>query len=221
MTIVLRPIFFILLIFCIQSCTEIQKRASKPSKTETEIVINKDSNFLLEKLDWQNDFGLTHNIEIDTIWKKPVKYYFDNPKCSPIAKEFYIGKFRPTDNDSTSELLSLVTTRNNELRPFYRWCLNKTIQVQDGALAEYTGVPARQYIEKYPSEFFEYIDEDKTDKRYNDWTSSISYNGFYDEDDHRKTKEIKYRMTKNIKKNFKSLDLNFEKRISKLVDDCF
>jgi hypothetical protein len=171
--------------------------------------------------DWQRDFGLTHNINLDTIWKKPVKFYVENPSCSPIAKDFYWGKFRPTDNDSTATLLSLITTENNDLRPFYRWCLLKTIQIQDGALGEYTGVPARQYVEKYPNEFFEYMDADTTNSRYTDWTASIAYSGFYDQDDYKKPKEIKARMIQKIKSNCKNIDTTFEKRIAKLVAECF
>ena len=75
-------------------------------------------------------------------------------------------------------MLSLVTTNDNNLRPFYRWCLNKTIQIEDGALAEYTGIPARQYAEKFPKEFFEYMDYDTTKEKYGDWVGSISYSGY-------------------------------------------
>jgi hypothetical protein len=216
-----RLIFFIALAFSLKACRENQQKTSISTQNKTDILVKKDSTYLNDKNDWQSGFGLTHNTELDTIWTKPVKYYFENPKCSQLARDFYSGKFRPTDNDSTKELLSLVTTENIELRPFYRWCLNKTIQIQDGALAEYTGSPARQYVEKYPREFFEYMDIDTTSGKYHDWTSSISYSGFYDEDDYKKPNEIKDRMTKKITKNFKNLDTNFEKRITKLVEDCF
>lgn len=134
---------------------------------------------------------MTHDPEVDSIWGKPVNFYIENPKCSPIAIDFYAGQFRPTDNRTTVALLILVTSTNNHLRPFYRWCLNKTIQIQDGALGEYTGVPARRYAEKFPKEFFQYMDYDTTGNKYADWTNSILYSGFYDEDDYNKPADIR------------------------------
>ena len=214
-------IFYILVVIILQSCSETNNKTTTSTENKTETSQKKDTVLKTDRKDWQSGFGLTHNPELDTIWKKPVKYYLENPKCSSLAKDFYKGKFRPTDNDSTSELLSLVTTDNIELRPFYRWCLNKTIQIRDGALAEYPGIPARKYIEKYPQEFFEYMDSDTTNGKYIDWTSSVSYSGFYDEDDYKNSNEIKSRMTKKIKSNCKNIDSKFEIRIEKLVEDCF
>jgi len=183
-------------------------------------VIVHDTVFYNEN-NWQKGFGLTHNPEIDSIWGKPVKFYIDNPKCSPIAIDFYQGQFCPTDNNTTAALLSLVTTNDNNLRPFYRWCLNKTIQIQDGALAEYTGVPARHYAEKYSKEFFEYMDYDTTGNKYAEWVNAIMYSGFYDEDDYRKPQDIRKRMAHAMKTNCRDCDERLEKRIDKFAAECF
>jgi hypothetical protein len=169
----------------------------------------------------QQGFGLTHDPEVDSIWGKSVKFYINNPKCSPIAIDFYQGQYRPTDNNTTAALLSLVTTNDNELRPFYRWCLNKTIQIQDGALAEYTGVPARQYAEKFPKEFFEYMEYDTTGDKYADWVNAILYSGFYDQDDYKKTQDIRKRMTQTMNGNCKNCSEQLKERIDKFAADCF
>ena len=108
------------------------------------------NNFIENKFDWQEGFGLTHNPEIDSIWGKSVKFYLNNSHCDQTAKDFYFGKYRPKDESETTRLLNLVTTENNSLLPFYRWILNKTILIQDGSLGEFTGVPARSYAEKFP-----------------------------------------------------------------------
>ena len=158
---------------------------------------------------------------VDSIWGKPVKFYIDNPKCSPIAIDFYRGQFRPSDNSTTAALLQLVTTDNNQLRPFYRWCLNKTIQIQDGALGEYTGVPARQYAEKFPKEFFKYMDYDTTGHKYLDWVNSILYSGFYDKEEYKKTASIRHRMTSLMIQNCKPCNDSLLIRIHKLAKDCF
>lgn len=196
-------------------------RQSKTDDISTDTIIKRDTVFYNNGDNWQDGFGLTHDPDKDSIWSKPVKFYIDNPKCSPIAIDFYTGQFQPTDNNTTAALLKLATTDDNNLRPFYRWCLNKTIQIQDGALAEYTGVPARQYAEKFPVEFFEYMDIDTTKERYNDWTNAISYSGFYDVDDYKKPQDIRKRLTQMMKDNCKNCNEQLVKRIDKFAKDCF
>ena len=190
-------------------------------RTSVDSIKNQDTILSTKEINWQASFDLTHNPELDSIWGKPVKFYIENPNCSSTAIDFYFGKFRPMDDTATANLLMLVTTNDNNLRPFYRWCLNKTILIQDGALGEYTGVPARQYAEKFPLEFFEYMDSDTSGDKYLDWTNSIMYSGFYDYEDYKNTKEIRTRFANTMKSNCNNCTGAMEKRIEKFVEDCF
>lgn len=171
--------------------------------------------------DWQSGFGLKHDISIDSIWFKPVKYYFEDPNCDSTAKEFYWGKYRPTDDEKTDKLLNLATTSNKKLRPLYRWILNKTISIQDGALSEHTGIPARKYAEKYPKEFFEYMDIDSTGEKYEDWINSISYSGFYNEENYDKPELVRNNLFKTMYNNCKNCDDLTLQRIKAFAKDCF
>lgn len=190
-------------------------------KVSTDTIIKHDTIYLNYISNWQEGFGLTHDPDEDTIWYKPVSYYIFDKKCSGLARDFYYGELRPSDNGMTEELLKLASTDNNKLRPFYRWCLNKTIQIQDGALAEYTGVPARQYAEKFPVEFFEYMDYDTTGSKYLDWVGAICYSGFYEKDDYKNPKDIRRRMVQAMKANCPNYSKRLNKRIVKLAKDCF
>jgi hypothetical protein len=107
------------------------------------------------------------------------------------------------------------------LRPFYRWILDKTILIQDGALGEYTGVPARKYTEKFPNEFFEFIDSDKTGEVYENWYNSILYSGFYLHDDFDKPEIVRENFAKTMKSNCKNCNETMNKRINKFALDCF
>jgi hypothetical protein len=129
--------------------------------------------------------------------------------------------FRPTDNHTTAALLALATTDDPDLRPFYRWCLTKTIQIQDGALGEMTGVPARRYAEKFPVAFFEYMDRDTTRKTYLDWVNSISYSGFYDQDDYEKPEDVRERLSRVMKSNCVHCGEKLKVRIDSFAADCF
>ena len=217
----MKTVKFIVLFILLTGCNDKQSNTAKEKLIITKDTIIKHDTIFYSNNDWQHGFGLTHDPEIDSIWGKPVNFYIHNSKCSPIAIDFYEGQFRPTDNHTTEALLSLVTTNDNQLRPFYRWCLNKTIQIQDGALAEDTGVPARQYAEKFPKEFFEYMDYNTTGEKYDDWVSTILYSGFYDKDDYKKPQDIRIHMTQSMKGNCKNCNEQLIRRIDKFAKDCF
>lgn len=200
------------------------KQGSKQFESATphqDTILKHDTVYINSHNDWQKDFGLTHDPEVDSIWFKPVKFYIDNPRCSPTAIDFYQGQFRPTDNHTTAALLKLVTTDDGNLRPFYRWCLHKTIQIQDGALGEYTGVPARQYAEKFPKEFFEYMDSDTSLERYNAWVESIGYSGFYDNEEDNNSASIRQGMASTMKQHCKGCNTALLQRIDTLAKNCF
>ena len=195
-------------------------------KTENSVrisdtVVIHDTVYIDNNYGWQKGWTLSHDIDKDSIAEKPVRFYLDNKNCAPVAADFYYGAFKPTDNLTTAYLLSLVTTKDNSLRPFYRWILNMTIQIQDGALGEYTGIPARQYAEKYPEEFFEYMDRDSSGQRYRSWVNSILYSGFYDIDNSEKPKEIQQKMAKMMKKNCVNCSVEISGKIEKFTNDCF
>lgn len=193
------------------SCKQEKSASMQKNKNKAEI---KNEN-------WQDGFGLTHSISVDSIWGKPVKYYVTNKSCDSTAIKFYFGNYKPVDEPETARLLSLATTENDSLRPFYRWILNKTILIQDGALAEYTGIPARKYAEKFPSEFFEYMDFDKSGQKYLDWTNSIMYSGIYDLGDYKNSKQTEEYFAQKMLKNCKKCDENMKARIRKFAADCF
>lgn len=211
----------ILSFILISACTHKQGQSSSTNAPITKDSIIKPDSIIYPIIDWQQGFGLTHDPTVDSIWGKPVTFYIDNPNCSPIARDFYTGKFRPEDNPETAALLALVSTNDNTLRPFYRWCLNKTIQIQDGALSEYTGVPARQYAEKFPNEFFTYMDFDSTGAKYLDWVNAIMYSGFYDNDDDKNPLDLRKRLTQTMKVNCKDCNEQLKKRIEDFAMDCF
>jgi ribosomal protein S18 len=202
------------------------------NKTDRNIIqkklLKKDTVFIHDtvyinserKEDWQKSFGLTHNPKQDSIWGKPVSYYIEDKDCNPLAFEFYYGYIRPSDNGTTTELLKLAYTDNNKLRPFYRWCLNKTLIVSDGALGELVGVPARKYAEKFPDEFFEYLNIENDNKKYEMWTEAIQYSGFFDYPDFDNIDKLINEHYKRMSKNLKNKSEKNLKRVRQFVKDC-
>ena len=213
-------LFSISMLLAVAACTQ-KENIIQGKVSYRDTIFKHDTIYISNQNNWQEGFGLTHDTELDSIWGKPVKFYINNPKCSPTAIDFYEGQFRPIDNRTTAALLELVSTEDKNLRPFYRWCLNKTIQIQDGALAEYTGEPVRRYAEKFPNEFFEYMDYDTTGGKYNDWVSAILYSGYYEIDNLKKPEEIRKRMTDQMKRNCKNCNDSLLNRFDKFALECF
>ena len=178
----------------------------------TDTVYLRDTVYLPNKGMWQQFFAITNQPNTDSIWGQPVSYYISDPDCHPLAFDFYYGTFRPGDNASTAYLLSLVTTENDKLRPYYRWCLEKTIQIADGALGEYPGEPALDYAERYPAEFMEYVQYHQDTGVYWDWVGIISYSGLhkYKYDDELALIGIVEEMKENCQACPDSLDMRFE-----------
>jgi hypothetical protein len=166
---------------------------------------------------WITQFDIHRNPETDVIGNKPAQYYLKHPKVARLAKNFYYGRFRPTDNDSTAQLLNLVTTANSEIRPFYRWCLNETINMADGALAEYPGGPAFNYVARYPTEFFTYMDSDKSGQRFKNWKQMISYSGLplY----HASNAKLEQAILTRLMSNCSACSLSTKQRIHKMAKD--
>jgi hypothetical protein len=153
----------------------------------------------------------------ESIGGRPVAYYLANPRVSALAKALYTGRFQPSDTDSTTQLLALVTTTDKEIRPFYRWCLDFTIVLSDGALGEYPGKPALAYATKYPQEFFAYTDKDASGQRYKRWVELMAYSGLNDY--HTAIPSLKKGLIARLKQHCQHCTPLLDRRIERLATD--
>ena len=214
----MRPLIFIssLLLF---ACNDSEKSARQSSidTTQTRLKVTAVDTTQSVGNIWVDRLNNAKYSLPDTIGGKPVSFYLDNPKVASIAKSLYKGQFRPEDNDTTTQLLALVVTDDSIIRPFYRWCLDFTIQISDGALAEYPGEPALKYATKFPKEFFAYMDKNAAGHRYNQWTEIIAYSGLNDYT--KKATEIKKEITSKMISNCKSCNSDIKERIMTFAKD--
>lgn len=155
----------------------------------------------------------------DTIKKLDLESYLKNKKVSELAKNYYLGKFKPTDNPDTEKLLNLSLTADTSVRPFYFWCLNEIINSADGALMEYVGEPARRYIEKFPSEFLYYLDNRCIDIA--NWETAINYSGYYKDEQPENTKAVLKNFTAAILKNCIDCNTSQINKLTRFAQECF
>ena len=214
----MRPLIFIssLLLF---ACNDREKSSGQTSIDTTQVKLKVAALDTTQPVGnmWVDRLNNAKYSLPDTIGGKPISFYLDNPKVASIAKSLYKGQFRPEDNDTTTQLLALVVTDDSIIRPFYRWCLDFTIQISDGALGEYPGEPALKYSTKFPKEFFTYMDKDTTGRRYKQWTEIMAYSGFNDYT--KKATEIQKEITSKMISNCKSCNSDIKERITIFAKD--
>ena len=208
--------YFVVIVFLSCNSNSSTNQTSVPDSTESRIFSTNDT-IQKPKTIWVDRLNGAAYPLPDSIGNKPVSFYLDNAKVADISKAFYRAHFRPADNDSTIQLLSYVTINDSMLRPFYRWCLDFTIMISDGALAEYPGEPALAYATKFPEEFFSYMDSDKSGKRYKQWTEIIAYSGLSDYN--KKEVEIQNELVNNMKTNCYMCSGETKNRIAAFAQD--
>jgi len=99
-----------------------------------------------------------------------INKFLDNPELSQNIKDYYEGRFKPSDDDKTYELLKSITKKNDQFFPIFFNTLNEIIQVSDGALAEMITEFCFEMINNYPAETFDYFTKNKN--------LSLEYAGF-------------------------------------------
>jgi len=105
------------------------------------------------------------------------QYYLYNNLISKNAKDFYRGKFSPSDNTRTISIMDSLNTKNNVTRPFYILLVSKMLKKSDGALSESLGVNCRAFLESHPDFLLDFLYSKKlvTNKYYFDkWAKQIA-----------------------------------------------
>jgi hypothetical protein len=83
--------------------------------------------------------------------KSKLDIFLKNNSISNAAKEYYQGKFKPTDNAKTFSILDSISTNNVATRPFYLYLATQMMRGSNGALSEELGVRAKEYLEQHPN----------------------------------------------------------------------
>src|SRR5690606_13077762 len=151
--------------------------------------------------------------------KMDFDFYLNNKNVSELAKNYYLGKFKPADNSETEQLLSLSLTPDSILRSFYVWCLNDIISNADGALMEYVGEPARKYIEEFPIEFLSNLDNHQINKI--DWKTAINYSGYYSTEQSENPNIVLANFIRAIRKKCTNCSNHQMERLIQFAQECF
>jgi hypothetical protein len=89
----------------------------------------------------------------DTLNDPNHPYYLTNKDPKEFGRMILEDKVQPSDNLATFNVMDSLLSTNVEDRQFYLKVFLHILDKADGALAEAIGLPAMNYIEKYPIEF--------------------------------------------------------------------
>jgi hypothetical protein len=170
----LKAFILIAILFILPSCSGGKKNLFMPDSSRWT-----DQDIPLEELD-------TGNINTDSvntadkmkalfspgdslIEGRPVSFYLYRGDVSPVAKDFYLLRFIPSDNPLTFSLGDSLLTRNDTTRPFYYFLFRRLRQISDEALTEGLTNYAARYALTYPEEFFKKLRMPVYRASYSDW----------------------------------------------------
>lgn len=96
-------------------------------------------------------------LQVDSLNGKPISFYLENSETHELVKSFYLEEFIPSDNDTTFELLDILTGKNEIIYPFYFHFFNAICLLSDGAISEVMGKHCMRMIYNYPKYTFSFF----------------------------------------------------------------
>ena len=89
---------------------------------------------------------------------RDINTYLKNPAIPKVAKLYYAGKFRASDDDSTFRIIDSLKTNNDRTRPFYILLTTKMrIHLNDEALSEVLSLASEELFEENPNALIEFL----------------------------------------------------------------
>ena len=118
----------------------------------------------------------TAQLQQDSFGGHPILFYLRHPQIPQVAKDLYLGRAEPTDNDETLALMDSIFTKNTVTQPFYFLTLTRTMPKADGAYAEPLVIMAKEFAEQQPKRFTTYFLAEKllTVKDFNNWGECVA-----------------------------------------------
>jgi hypothetical protein len=102
-------------------------------------------------------------------------HYLKDKNVSKAAKDFYLGKFKASDDDKTFSIIDSMVTKNAQTRPFYIYLFSKMMYKSDGALSEELAYRAKDYLEWHPNWALDFLQGNLVESNFkNDWAETIA-----------------------------------------------
>ncbi|MDP4197265.1 MAG: hypothetical protein Q8940_19605 [Bacteroidota bacterium] len=97
--------------------------------------------------------------------KKEQDSYLLSTKTNKLAIDYYKKRFKISDDTRTIELLNILTTKNEEMLPFYFFIFNDICSKSDGAFSELMGPYCIKMALAYPEYVVGFFSLERLKKR--------------------------------------------------------
>jgi len=152
---------------------------------------------------------------------RPVSFYLNRRDVSLAAKNFYLLRFIPSDNNETGSLCDSLLTKNDTTRPFYYFLYLRLNKIADGATAEMLPDAALEYSMKFVDEFYKKLELPLYRGEYMTWVYNVSYmlwNSLAKGQDTADAASVRQYIISQQTKNAKYLTASLRNKISQFAD---
>ncbi|MEP7235496.1 MAG: hypothetical protein ABI778_09395, partial [Ignavibacteriota bacterium] len=139
---------------------------------------------------------------------RPVSFYLQRSDVPITAKNFYLNKLQPAQDEQTFSIMDSLLTRNDTTRPFYYFLFLRFYRLgEDWATDPELLTPyAIGYGMKFVDEFYRKLHMPQYKWSYHNWVVSFSLNKF-------PTDDIKEYLIKEQTKNAKKMTAELKRQI--------
>lgn len=123
----------------------------------------------------QHRKALINKVRLNTLNGVSLNYYLNHKRIDELSKRFYKGDVaycKEVLNHISDSLISC----NSEVRPFYFFLFNRIVEISDGSFDELIALGCKEFIEKYPCDYFNSFNQPELDINVVKWTTLIGSN---------------------------------------------
>lgn len=120
--------------------------------------------------------AFTNRLRLNTLNGLEMSYYLNHAGVDEGAKKFYKGEISIKNQQVLYSLTDSLIFCNPEVRPFYFFIFNRVLEISDGSFDELLALKCKDYIERYPCDFFNCFNQPELNINVVKWTTLIGSN---------------------------------------------
>ncbi len=120
--------------------------------------------------------SLTNKLRLYTLNGVSLNFYLNHKGIDELSKKVYKGDININSQDVLYHISDSLISSNPEVRPFYFFLFNRIVDLSDGTFDELIALRCKEYIEKYPCDYFNSFNQPELDINVVKWTTLIGSN---------------------------------------------
>ncbi len=120
--------------------------------------------------------ALKNRVKVVALSDKAIDFYLSSGKIDDNAKRFYRGEVDFKASRVLYGILDSVLVCGSDVRPFYFFLLNRIVDLSDGTYDDLIAAKCKEYMERYPCEFFNSFNQPEQTINVVRWTTLIGSN---------------------------------------------